>query len=306
MPGPSTSRPQWTPKAQRTVIGCAVLFLIPFIAAGISVMVAGAQQFGEGKPPITWLPLLCFGLVFTVMPLFAMSMVARTLRQVRVTQTAREINPEEPWRWRQEWADGVMVDHQGEPVILLWIFAIFWNLICFPVVFLVPFKLEAERAPMLIAILFPLIGIGLLAGAIYQTVRRRKFGLSHLTLDRIPIVPGTAFHGDLGAHITEQPAEGYRFRLTCLRRVGSGRSVSEEILWKEEQTVGSYAAQPSAAGTHVPFSFTVPPDALSSHEVMGEPPIIWRLHVTAEVPGVDYAAEFELPVFGNGKLKMEN
>jgi hypothetical protein len=299
VPGPSSSRSPLSPKAQRIVVCCAILFLVPFIATGISVMVLGVREFQQGAPPISWLPLLGFGLVFTTIPLFSMSVVGKTLRDLRVAQAAQATNPSEPWRWRQEWADGVMVDRQGQPVVPLWILAVFWNLICFPVMLLVPFKLDAEHAPMFVAVLFPLIGIGLLCTAIYLTIRRRKFGLSHLTLDRIPIMPGREFHGDLDAHVTEQPIEGYHLKLTCLRRVGSGRSVREEILWKEEQTVGSFQVQPSATGTHIPFAFTLPADALSSDDSIAGHPIIWRLHVTAAVPGIDYAAEFELPVFGD-------
>ncbi|MCU1245998.1 MAG: hypothetical protein JWN02_1908 [Acidobacteria bacterium] len=297
MPRSSSSRPPLTPKVQRLAIGCAILFLVPFIVAGISVTVLGARQFQEGAPPISWLPLVGFGLVFTTIPLFSMSVVGKALRDVRVAQTAQASSPSEPWRWRQEWADGVMVDRQGQPVIVLWILTVFWNAICFPVILFIPFKLDAENAPMLIAALFPLVGIALLCAAIYQTVRRRKFGLSRLTLDRIPIVPGQEFHGDLDAHVTEQPIEGYHFKLTCLRRIDGGRAVREEILWKEEQTVGSFLVQPSATGTHISFAFTLPADALSSDDSIAGVPIIWRLHVRAEVPGVDYAAEFELPVF---------
>jgi hypothetical protein len=82
-----------------------------------------------------------------------------------------------------------------------------------------------------------------------------------------------------------------------VRRVGTGRTVREEILWKEEQTVGSFLVQPGAGGTHIPFAFTLPVDARSSDDSISGHPVIWRLHVSAEVPGVDYAAEFELPVF---------
>ncbi len=50
-------------------------------------------------------------------------------------------------------------------------------------------------------------------------------------------------------------------------------------------------------GAAVPFSFHVPFECLETSDEDSDDRILWILTLTASVPGVDYQAEFELPVF---------
>jgi hypothetical protein len=91
-----------------------------------------------------------------------------------------------------------------------------------------------------------------------------------------------------------RPPEGYRVVLTCIRRetTGSGknRSTTERVLWQDERrSMGS--------ATGLPVAFAIPGDALPCDPVSGGDRVLWRLGVTGEVPGVDYSATFEVPVF---------
>jgi hypothetical protein len=82
--------------------------------------------------------------------------------------------------------------------------------------------------------------------------------------------------------------------LTCIRRAttGSGddRSTSETVLWQEEQ-------QAAGAGVTIPVEFAIPADAAPCDPGMASDRTLWRLDVTADVLGIDYAASFEVPVF---------
>ncbi len=49
--------------------------------------------------------------------------------------------------------------------------------------------------------------------------------------------------------------------------------------------------------TTVPVRFPIPPDALPCDDHDSRDTVLWRLEVSAEVPGVDYASAFEVPVF---------
>jgi len=98
--------------------------------------------------------------------------------------------------------------------------------------------------------------------------------------------------------------EGFAATLTCvnLRTTGSGddRSTSEYIRWQEEQRVqGQRGAGDRGQGvvTVVPIRFRIPADVLPTDDANSDDRIVWRVQVAAAVPGVDYSASFEVPVF---------
>ena len=49
--------------------------------------------------------------------------------------------------------------------------------------------------------------------------------------------------------------------------------------------------------TTVPVRFPIPPDALPCDDRNSRDTVLWRLEVAADVPGLDYASAFEVPVF---------
>jgi hypothetical protein len=95
--------------------------------------------------------------------------------------------------------------------------------------------------------------------------------------------------------------EGFRVVLTCVRRVtrGSGKnsSTSESILWQEERTVpGRTSRGAGGMATTVPVAFALPADGQPSDRSSPRDRVLWRLEVSARVPGVDYKSTFEVPV----------
>jgi hypothetical protein len=104
------------------------------------------------------------------------------------------------------------------------------------------------------------------------------------------------------APLTLMPTDGFRVALTCIRRTTSGsgdnRSTSERILWQEEQRVaGRPSRTTDGMSTAVPVRIPIPPDALPCDVSKPSDVVLWRLEVSAQVPGVDYASTFEVPVF---------
>jgi hypothetical protein len=66
---------------------------------------------------------------------------------------------------------------------------------------------------------------------------------------------------------------------------------------RAEQRISGGVAAPSPAGMRVPFSFDIPAGTPSTDLRTPSDVTLWQLDVAAELPGIDYKAMFDLPVF---------
>jgi hypothetical protein len=211
-------------------------------------------------------------------------------------------NPAAPWLWRRDWAAGRVDDSTRATMWLAWVFAALWNLISVPsAVLALRSSAWREKPAVLLVLLFPTIGVGMLVWAIRATLRYRRFGTSLLDLSTRPGIVGHSLAGTVRATTMLRPADGFQVALRCIRRVTTGarnRSTTETILWEEERRVAGQVSRDSAGmGTAIPVAFAIPPDARPCDDRDSDDRILWRLEVSAGVPGIDYASSFEVPVF---------
>lgn len=131
-------------------------------------------------------------------------------------------------------------------------------------------------------------------------LRRRQHGGSVLALPDGPVVLGGAFRGVVETSLRPDnaPANGFTLTFRCVRRFrvsggGRNRTTRTERAWTETTTAPPYTIGGKVC-TEVRFVVpdTAPPTSLS-HEETG---VFWELDVTAEMPGLDYATTFTLPV----------
>lgn len=275
----------------RVGFGCIAVFMLPFLAAGLSVIVVGAREYARGAGTQQWLIPITVGSAFALFALGFAAMPLYAVRRAHADATALQ--------------QGVIVDRSAATGVTLLIFAIIWNTISFPIAFLVPRANDVPGWTLALVLLFPLIGVALMVSAVYQLLRRHKYGASRLMLDHLPVATGTTFRGDIDTHLQQAPESGFALRLMCIRRVvtGSGRnrSTNEDILWADEQTVSSGAAMRNPLGTRIPFSFTIPDEGRPTDERNSSDCIVWRIAVNAEMAGIDYAADFQFPVVSTGE-----
>jgi hypothetical protein len=183
-------------------------------------------------------------------------------------------------------------------------FAVLWNAIAVPAPFLAWSAIteEGETAALLVFI-FPVVGIFLLIWAIREVIRHRKFGVSVLELESTPGVIGRGIRGDVYVNVPLEPYEGFQTKLVCVRRVttgsGKNRSTSERIQWQEKGQVRDSRREFNR--TVVPVAFAIPADVLESDDSDSSNRVIWRLELSADIPGVDFDAKFEVPVFRTAK-----
>lgn len=274
------------------------VFALGFSVAGLSVLVAVSRQPENSNFPV--LVGICMGLTFTVVGVSIGGVSIYGFHKYKRQMVSQAADPDSPWRWREDWAQGRANSCTGSAMVQSWIFAVIWNLISAPILYFGPKAIAQQRLAVL-GLLFPLAGVGLLIRAIRETLRRFEFGVTWFEMDSCPVVIGREFHGNIHARFPHGADHGIRLKLSCVNRVvtGSGKtqSVNERILWREEKSISPGQICPGPIGSLIPASFSIPWNALQSDSSNSRNAILWLLEADADVPGVDYKDMFELPVF---------
>ena len=214
----------------------------------------------------------------------------------------KQIYPNQPWRSKQEWADGHIYGGTKAEMFVACGFAAFWNLISTPLLFIIPSEVtEKGNYLALIGLLFPLIGVGLVAWAVIAVTRWRRFGRSVFIMEPMPGVVGGRLQGVITTAVDIKPQDGFQLTLSCIhketRRTNKGSSTSERVLWQDQHVVQRERRYYDRTRSEVPVLFAIPFEAQATDDSGSSDEIIWRLEVAAQVPGVDYNCRFEVPVF---------
>jgi hypothetical protein len=292
--------PETEPKA-RALSGAAflLLFSTPFAGFGLLAVYKAIDNLVHGKV-MDGLFFCIFGFVFSGVGFGLMFATIFGARLQARTNALKIAHPNEPWLWRKDWADGRINSSTKAAMWLAWIFAAFWNSISSGVFFSIAAK-KPHDAGIYVAMLFPIIGLGLLFWAMRQTLIWIKFGKSTFKMLAVPGVIGGRLGGAIETSVKIKPEDGFHLRLVCLRRVvtGSGKSSSttETVLWENEKTMTRELLEDDPRRTGIPVSFQIPPGAEESDDRNPRDRTIWRLEARAKVPGIDYKATFEVPVF---------
>jgi hypothetical protein len=283
-------------------VGCLIAFLLPFAAAGIVTAVLAMQRLFARN----WTEALFFALFAVTFGGVGFGGIAAALagrRKLKEQALLRARHPDAPWLWRTDWASGRILDSSRALMFTAWIVAGFWFLIAVPTGFLgLRAAIQEGKPAALLALLFPMFGIGLIGWAVRQTLRYRKYGVSRLELSTVPGVIGRRLSGMVRAPARLHSKEGFQVKLICVRKVRTrrGRNTArvESILWEEAQTVQGVLTRASASmEIHIPVAFRLPPEVEPYDVTDSTNRVLWRLQVTASVPGVDYESQFEVPVF---------
>lgn len=202
-----------------------------------------------------------------------------------------------PWLVQPEWASEKISGNAKTAVWGVWGFALLWNAISSFLWFVIPSELAKGNYVIMVAILFPLVGLGLLYWAISTTLEWRRFGALALHLDPYPGSIGGQVGGQVDIPLAYSSAYQFPVTLACAHSYMSGsgkdRSRKESIKW---QAQGFAYAEASATGTRLNFRFDVP-EKLSPSEPASDNYHRWRLIIKASLPGIDLNRQFDIPVY---------
>ncbi|MEM6704542.1 MAG: DUF3592 domain-containing protein [Acidobacteriota bacterium] len=211
-------------------------------------------------------------------------------------------HPDEPWKWRDDWQGPVIRSSAKVAFAVPLVFAMVWNAVSLPAVFGAWDQIFSGEEPlMLLVLLFPLFGIGMLVWAWVAFLRWRLFGDAQLVLGTLPVRRGGELAGRVLAGARLSGRDGRKpahIDLRCHRserqRSGSKTRNTRKLLWQEQQTVPVERLVDEPTQTAIPVRLVVPDDVPETDE--GK--VSWSLDVRVERKGVDFVTSFEVPVYG--------
>jgi len=208
------------------------------------------------------------------------------------------------WKQEKNWADNHITSSAKKGLYGLWGFCLVWNGFVGIMVFssYEQFIQEVNKEPMAaIALLFPLVGIGMLYSAIKQTKAWLALGPTPLCLDPFPGSIGGHVGGLIDTNISYNANNRFEVTLSCCKSYISGsgkdRKRKESVVW---QTEGFCQPEVGPQGTRLSFRFDVPDNLPESDPKNQERYHLWRLSLSATLDGPDLNRSFEIPVFKTG------
>ena len=210
---------------------------------------------------------------------------------------------DKPWLLNDDWQTNTIRSTSKASMWGAWVFAIFWNAISSITPFIAYEEIvEKQNYIALIALVFPLVGIGLLVWAIRRTLEWRRFGPAPIMMDPFPGSIGGHVGGTIDVNLPFDPNARFRLTLTNIHSYESGsgknRSQKEKALWQDAIVAH---AEPGIQNTRLTFRFDVPEGQSPSDTEKDDSYHLWRLNLAADLPGTDIDRDYEIPVYPTGQ-----
>ena len=209
---------------------------------------------------------------------------------------------DKPWLLNDDWQTATVRSGSRMAMWGAWAFTIVWNAISAAMPYLAYREVtENGNWIALLMLLFPLVGISLLAWAIQRTMEWRRFGPAPVTLDPFPGSIGGHVGGTIDLNLPFDPNAKFELTLTNIHSYHSGsgknRSQKEKAKWQDRIVAH---AEPGGKGTRLTFRFDVPEGLHASDTEQDDNYYQWRLNLAAELPGTDLDRSYEIPVYATG------
>jgi hypothetical protein len=276
------------------------IFALPFL--GMGLFAAYSFLHAPNQPLAARIGGAIFASVFAVIGggLIFGSLYGYSLQKKQAR--GKSANPASPWLWRQDWAAGRVESKNRSSAITWWVAAVLTNMLLLPVsVGSMSKGLSTQDPTYIIPAALGLVGLLVLFGAIRATIRFERFGKTYFEMASLPFSPGSRVAGAIHIRLDTDVPHGIDLKLWCTRTVVSGsgkeRSVHKMPLWEESKNSPATSFARTPLDTIIPVEFTIPPDAPETDHDNPNDQIQWSLKVKADVPGVSYSDEFELPIF---------
>jgi hypothetical protein len=241
-----------------------------------------------------------FGLVFALAGLFVMSM---GVRGVFISSRARAklaLHPDQPWKADKRWNTFELHSKPMAKIIGSFCMGLFLSL--FMSIFIVAFVFDGGAPFFAKAIvgalcLAPICAFGT---GFYHLFRYMKYGKPTLALTRMPCVIGEENTVLLYVRARIVAEEGIDATIKCMekewRKSGNKSTLSEVSVYSEDIKITDDMVRNSSTSSAIPITFTVP---IGKHDTYDAemPSYRWSIGVKAKTPGIDFGADFDIPVY---------
>ena len=205
-----------------------------------------------------------------------------------------------PWLLNHDWQTATVRSSSKAAMWGAWVFAAIWSLISAPMPFLAYEEVvEKQNYLAIVALLFPIVGIGLIVWAVKLSNEWRRFGATPVVLDPFPGSIGGHVGGTIDTNLPYDSTHRFLLTLTSIHSYMSGsgddRSRKERAMWQDEVVAHT---ESSGTGTRLVFRFDVSDGLMESDaQQSGDSYNLWRLDLSADLPGTDVDRSFEIPVY---------
>ena len=235
----------------------------------------------------------CFGMV----GLGGLAALFFGRKDIRDEAELELLHPEEPWKWNRGWLEGMVEPNGGNDARIPILVTFYWNMVCLPLWIICPWKIFTGHPWALVGMIIPAIGILIAIFAVRSVIRCNKYGGSLFHMVHTPGVIGGTLEGAILVDKSFYPDEGIDLRLLCEERISRHKDSDDiTVLYEDSQTLEAANLGDIDGKMAVPVFFQIPYDSEQTDE-KGRRTVTWSLMAKASVPGVDYKANFDVPVY---------
>jgi len=292
-----------TDRSGTTIHGTrSITFGSIFGGVGVAVAALAWMEKLDASPGVPIGLMLSMGGMFAIA---GFSLVAHGIAGLRIEQRVRRLratHTREPWVWDHPWDESGARDVSARRIgRAIWLTG-------FLAVFVVPFNWIGFFTPnslpfAIAAVLMDCIALGCAWRMVYLIGQRAKHGVSMLRFRRFPFRPGSDIELHLARPTTLASVAAPEARLRCVQERYETRRTSDG----DEQRIVAYEVWSATRkaefvrGEYV-WRFDVP-EGLPGTALSERPPRYLELDLKIELPGVDYAGTFLVPVYEDGRRR---
>lgn len=183
-------------------------------------------------------------------------------QQARAILKQKSLHPEEPWKWKPQWA-GTAITASRDGFAALLVMGMWILLVQLPLIAAVFASGALSESLLAILVLLPAaLAIFPLRAVWRRLLARLETGDVTLQPQKWPMQPGDRLDAQICFSKTLPPMLQLSLTARCMRKVvtgaGKSSSTSEETLWEETQLLSASEARREGRGCSLPLRFELP------------------------------------------------